>query len=92
VTSVTLASDVLEALNSNSDGFLSTLRECAGLEVAPLGEAVPAGVRGLIFMSKRSEPARMLVANLGSGADSLMLDEREVQIPRCGATWIEHSR
>jgi hypothetical protein len=92
VTSITLATDLLEALNASDDGFLSGVLECSGREVAPVGAPLPAGVHALKFVAKGSEPARMLVANLGSGAVSLMLDEREVQIPCHGTMWIERSR
>lgn len=91
VTSITLAADLLEALEPSGNWFLSGLLECAGWETVSVGVPLPAGVHALKLVSKRSEPARMLVANLGSGAFSLMLDQQEIQIPRHGTAWIELS-
>lgn len=92
MTSITLAADVLGALESAKDGFLPGLLECAGREIAPTDVPLPAGVHGLKLVSKGSEPARMLVANLGSRAVNLVLDKHEVEIAHHGTAWIDLSK
>ena len=92
VTSITLAADLLEALDSGGVALMASLLECAGLDVEPVHLPLPAGMHALTFVSKGSEPARMLVANLNSEAASLTLDKRDVRVPPYGVMWIEPAR
>jgi hypothetical protein len=87
--SVTLGANLLWALESSNDGLLSGLLECAGWEAGSVNVPLPAGVHALKLVSKRSEPVRLLVANLSSGVFSLMLGKNKTQIPRHGTAWIE---
>jgi hypothetical protein len=82
ITSITLAEDVLEGITSGGADalrFISSLVECAGLEVLRLKLALPIGVHAAIFKCTGQTPYRILAANLSPRPAMISLAEARLR-------------
>jgi D-apionolactonase len=83
VASITLADDVLEAINLNEPRtlqFISSLLECAWREVIPLESPGSANLHAAAFRREEQPPDRILAANLGSQSAAISADEFGLRI------------
>jgi hypothetical protein len=92
VTSLTLADDVVaQSVDSNESDTvpLAGLVACSGVEVLPVGSALPRGVHAAIFRSAEWGSDRILVANLRPHSALLVFSGTRVDLPGFATKWID---
>jgi hypothetical protein len=93
IASVTLASDLLTAINLDEPRtaqFISRLLECAGLEVVLLESSHSPGLHAAELRLPEHPAHQILACNLGPQSATLVHPQAgEMVIPAFGVAWIE---